>query len=40
METLVQRLEQAVIRVEQVSINMQVSNGMANGECNGINGGE
>ncbi|XP_070292096.1 adenylyl cyclase-associated protein 2 [Salvelinus sp. IW2-2015] len=40
METLVQRLEQAVIRVEQVSVNMQVSNGMANGECNGINGGQ
>uniref|UniRef100_A0A4W5LLF7 Cyclase associated actin cytoskeleton regulatory protein 2 n=1 Tax=Hucho hucho TaxID=62062 RepID=A0A4W5LLF7_9TELE len=40
METLVQRLEQAVIRVEQVSVNLQVSNGMANGECNGINGGQ
>ncbi|CAB1350753.1 unnamed protein product, partial [Coregonus sp. 'balchen'] len=40
METLVQRLEQAVIRLEQVSVNMQVSNGMANGECNGINGGQ
>ncbi|KAL0961861.1 hypothetical protein UPYG_G00332600 [Umbra pygmaea] len=39
METLVQRLEQAVIRLEQVSVNIQVSNGMANGDFNGINGG-
>uniref|UniRef100_A0A8C7JME7 Cyclase associated actin cytoskeleton regulatory protein 2 n=1 Tax=Oncorhynchus kisutch TaxID=8019 RepID=A0A8C7JME7_ONCKI len=39
MEKFVQRLEQAVIRLEQVSVNMQVSNGMANGDCNGINGG-
>ncbi|KAM4630398.1 adenylyl cyclase-associated protein 2 [Polymixia lowei] len=40
MEALIERLEQAVIRLEQVSIKMQASNGMANGDCvNGINGG-
>ncbi|KAJ7991505.1 hypothetical protein DPEC_G00284570 [Dallia pectoralis] len=39
METLVQRLEQAVIRLEQVSVNIQASSGMTNGDCNGINGG-
>uniref|UniRef100_A0A3P8XNK3 Adenylyl cyclase-associated protein n=1 Tax=Esox lucius TaxID=8010 RepID=A0A3P8XNK3_ESOLU len=39
METLVQRLEQAVIRLEQVSVNIQASNSMTNGDCNGINGG-
>ncbi|KAM6958940.1 adenylyl cyclase-associated protein 2 [Aplochiton taeniatus] len=39
METLVERLEQAVIRLEQVSVKMQTSNGMTNGDCvNGMNG--
>ena len=41
METLVERLEQTVIRLEQVSFKMQASNGMANGACvNGIGGGK
>ncbi|XP_062342542.1 adenylyl cyclase-associated protein 2 [Osmerus eperlanus] len=39
METLVERLEQTVIRLEQVSLKMQASNGMDNGACvNGISG--
>lgn len=37
MELLVERLEQAVARLELVSMKMQVSSGMANGNCvNGI----
>ncbi|XP_026202369.1 adenylyl cyclase-associated protein 2 [Anabas testudineus] len=40
MEDLMQRLERAVTRMEQMSITMQASSGMANGDCvNGINGG-
>ncbi|XP_010771271.1 adenylyl cyclase-associated protein 2 [Notothenia coriiceps] len=40
MEGLVERLERAVTRLEKMSITMQVSNGMANGDCtNGIDGG-
>lgn len=41
MEALMERLEQAVTRLEQMSIKMQASGGMANGDCvNGIDGGE
>ncbi|KAM3858058.1 adenylyl cyclase-associated protein 2 [Diretmus argenteus] len=40
MEALIERLEQAVIRLEKVSMKMQASNGMTNGDCvNGIDGG-
>ncbi|KAK5883649.1 hypothetical protein CesoFtcFv8_019952 [Champsocephalus esox] len=40
MEGLVERLERAVTRLEKMSITMQVSNSMANGDCtNGIDGG-
>ncbi|XP_013861272.1 adenylyl cyclase-associated protein 2 [Austrofundulus limnaeus] len=40
MEGLMQRLEQAVSRLEQMSVTMQLSSGVANGSCvNGINGG-
>lgn len=36
-----QRLEQAVTRLEQMSVTMQLSGSMANGSCaNGIDGGE
>ena len=36
-----ERLEQTVIRLEQVSLKMQASNGMDNGACvNGISGGK
>uniref|UniRef100_A0A667WK01 Adenylyl cyclase-associated protein n=1 Tax=Myripristis murdjan TaxID=586833 RepID=A0A667WK01_9TELE len=39
MEALMERLEQAVTRLEQMSIKMQASGGMANGDCvNGIDG--
>lgn len=41
MEGLVERLERAVTRLEKMSITMQVSNSMANGDCtNGIDGGK
>lgn len=41
MEGLMQRLERAVTRLEQVSVTMQASSGMANGDCvNGIDGGK
>ncbi|KAF3833886.1 hypothetical protein F7725_025090 [Dissostichus mawsoni] len=33
MEGLVERLERAVTRLEKMSVTMQVSNGMANGDC-------
>ncbi|KAK5855091.1 hypothetical protein PBY51_005226 [Eleginops maclovinus] len=40
MEGLMERLERAVTRLEKMSVTMQVSNGMANGDCaNGIDGG-
>ncbi|KAG8005208.1 Adenylyl cyclase-associated protein 2, partial [Nibea albiflora] len=40
MEGLIERLERAVTRLEQLSITMQPSSGMANGDCvNGIDGG-
>lgn len=40
MEGLMQRLERAVTRLEQMSVTMQASSGMANGDCvNGIDGG-
>ncbi|XP_071356380.1 adenylyl cyclase-associated protein 2 [Trachinotus anak] len=40
MEGLMQRLERAVTRLEQMSVTMQTSSGMANGGClNGIDGG-
>lgn len=40
MEKLVERLEQAVIRLEEVSVKLQ-GRGMANGDIvNGMNGGE
>ncbi|XP_056154277.1 adenylyl cyclase-associated protein 2 [Lampris incognitus] len=40
MEALMERLERAVIRLEHVSVKMQVTSGMANGDCaNGIDGG-
>ncbi|XP_037549355.1 adenylyl cyclase-associated protein 2 [Nematolebias whitei] len=40
MEGLMQRLEQAVTRLEQMSVTMQPSGSMANGSCaNGIDGG-
>ncbi|XP_038580540.1 adenylyl cyclase-associated protein 2 isoform X1 [Micropterus salmoides] len=40
MEGLMERLERAVTRLEKMSIIMQASNGMANGDCvNGIDGG-
>lgn len=36
-----ERLEQAVSRLEQMSVTMQLSSGVANRSCvNGINGGE
>ncbi|CAN9504025.1 unnamed protein product [Ophioblennius macclurei] len=39
MEGLMQRLERAVTRLEQMSVTMQASGNMANGECvNGIDG--
>ncbi|XP_071378107.1 adenylyl cyclase-associated protein 2 [Centroberyx affinis] len=39
MEGLMERLEQAVTRLEHMSVKMQVSSGMANGDCvNGIDG--
>lgn len=41
MDGLMERLERAVTRLEQMSVTMQASNGMANGDCvNGINGGK
>lgn len=41
MEGLMQRLERAVTRMEQMSITMQASSGMANGDVvNGIEGGK
>lgn len=41
MEGLMQRLERAVTRLEQMSSTMQTSSSMANGDCvNGINGGK
>lgn len=41
MEGLMERLERAVTRLEQMSVTMQTSSGMANGSClNGIDGGE
>lgn len=41
MEGLMERLERAVTRLEQMSVTMQTSSGMANGGClNGIDGGE
>lgn len=41
MEGLMERLERAVTRLEKMSIIMQASNGMANGDCvNGIDGGK
>ncbi|KAG7499942.1 hypothetical protein JOB18_003350 [Solea senegalensis] len=40
MEGLMQRLERAVTRLEQMSVTKQPSSGMANGDCfNGIDGG-
>ncbi|XP_041868548.1 adenylyl cyclase-associated protein 2 [Melanotaenia boesemani] len=40
MEGLMQRLERAVTRLEQMSVTMQASSGMGNGNCvNGIDGG-
>ncbi|KAM6904365.1 adenylyl cyclase-associated protein 2 isoform 2-T2 [Lycodopsis pacificus] len=40
MEGLMERLEQAVTRLEKMSVPMQASSGMANGNCvNGIDGG-
>ncbi|XP_074542923.1 adenylyl cyclase-associated protein 2 [Halichoeres trimaculatus] len=40
MEGLMERLEQAVSRLEKMSVTMQASSGMANGDCvNGIDGG-
>nr|XP_020462558.1 adenylyl cyclase-associated protein 2 [Monopterus albus]XP_020462559.1 adenylyl cyclase-associated protein 2 [Monopterus albus] len=40
MDGLMLRLERAVTRLEQVSVTMQASSGMANGDCvNGIDGG-
>ncbi|KAM7373184.1 hypothetical protein PAMP_008057 [Pampus punctatissimus] len=40
MDGLMERLERAVTRLEQMSVTMQASSGMANGDCvNGINGG-
>lgn len=39
MDGLMERLERAVTRLEQMSVTMQASSGMANGDCvNGING--
>uniref|UniRef100_A0A3P8SX79 Adenylyl cyclase-associated protein n=1 Tax=Amphiprion percula TaxID=161767 RepID=A0A3P8SX79_AMPPE len=39
MEGLMQRLERAVTRLEQMSVTMQASSGMTNGDCvNGIDG--
>lgn len=41
MEGLMQRLERAVTRMEQISITMQASSGMTNGDVvNGIDGGK
>ena len=41
MEGLMERLERAVTRLEKMSVTMQASNGMANGDClNGIDGGK
>ncbi|XP_008329952.1 adenylyl cyclase-associated protein 2 [Cynoglossus semilaevis] len=41
MEGLMERLERAVTRLEQLSVNMQTSSGLANGDCvNGIDGGK
>lgn len=41
MEGLMERLERAVTRLENLSATMQASSGMANGDCvNGIDGGE
>lgn len=41
MEGLMQRLERAVTRLEQMSVTMQAPNGMANGGCvNGIDEGK
>lgn len=41
MEDLIQRLEQAVTRLEHVSTLMQESNAMANGTCiNGLDQGK
>lgn len=41
MECLMERLERAVTRLEQMSVTMQASSGMANGDCtNGISGGK
>uniref|UniRef100_UPI0037E8ED23 adenylyl cyclase-associated protein 2 n=1 Tax=Semicossyphus pulcher TaxID=241346 RepID=UPI0037E8ED23 len=40
MEGLMERLERAVTRLEKMSVTMQASSGMANGDCvNGIDGG-
>ncbi|KAF7669353.1 hypothetical protein LDENG_00196450 [Lucifuga dentata] len=40
MEGLMERLERAVTRLEQMSVKMQESNSVANGDCvNGIDGG-
>ncbi|XP_075995166.1 adenylyl cyclase-associated protein 2 [Genypterus blacodes] len=39
MEALMERLERAVTRLEQMSVKVQAPNGMANGDCaNGLNG--
>lgn len=36
-----ERLERAVTRLEKMSVTMQASSGMANGDCvNGIDGGK
>lgn len=41
MEDLIQRLEQAVTRLEHVSTSMQDSNTMSNGTCvNGLDQGK
>lgn len=41
MEDLMQRLERAVTRLEQMSVTVQAPGGMANGSCvNGIDGGK
>uniref|UniRef100_A0A8C6S3U1 Adenylyl cyclase-associated protein n=1 Tax=Neogobius melanostomus TaxID=47308 RepID=A0A8C6S3U1_9GOBI len=39
MEGLIERLERAVTRLEQLSVTMQASSGLTNGDCvNGVNG--